>query len=693
MRVAILWHMHQPNYWDAALGTYRYPWAFLHAARHYHMMGVLAAEHPEAAITINITPVLMEQLSDYSREDFRDQLLEVIRKPAADLNTEEVGQLVDHVFKLNVRTMIDPYPRYRELKSILEGSGRRRVRAQELLDLQTLYLLTWCGHPLRQIPEMADLYRKGKNFTEAEKEFVFSVAHRAVKEVLPLYRKLSDAGHVELSTTPYYHPILPLVIDCDVARESRPDVHIDEVSFRYPQDARWHVEEAMKAYTAQMGKPPAGMWPAEGGVSDAALELLADCGLKWAATDEAVLSRSLGRFPLSAEEKYRPYRFRSRDLLVYFRDHELSDRIGFVYSGWNPVHAAEDVIGRLHGIREQLGRKRSEAACVSIILDGENPWEYYPDSGMGFLSRLYEGLGSSPALQPMRMGEREVRSARLVSLSHVVPGSWIDANFDTWIGAREKNRAWMLLATARRKLAVEAPQAEVPREFYRAEGSDWFWWLGPGHDTPYEGSYENLFRTNLIEGLHKAGLEVPTALRMAPRFLPSPLFQPPTHLFTPVIDGKRGNYYDWIAAGYYRASQGSTHRTDRFLEQVRFGFDARSFFLRLEGKLSPLVETREDITVQIEFAQPRSLRLLFRQGKLEIALPDGKLLPSTGKAAMESTMEIAIPREEIGGEPGQAAAFAVAVSANGDLLERLPDSGQISLAIPGPDFGLENWSV
>jgi alpha-amylase/alpha-mannosidase (GH57 family) len=725
MKVALLWHMHQPSYWEADLGRYRYPWAFLHAARHYQMMGLLAREHPDVAMTINVTPVLLEQLADYSKESFRDQLLDVVRKPADALDSEEIGRLLDHAFKLNAPTMIVPFPRYRELKNLLDGTRAKRVRPEELLDLQVWYLLTWSGPHLRQRPEIAELFRKGKQFTEEDKEMVFRELHDAVRSVIPVYRELGSKGRVEISTTPYFHPILPLIIDCEVARESRPGVHLDEVGFRFPQDARWHVQEAISAYEGYFGKAPTGMWPAEGSVSDAALDLLASCGLRWAATDEAVLARSLGKFPLSEEERHRPYAFGDGSIRVFFRDRELSDRIGFVYSSWDPDHAAEDLLGRLRGIRERLGRKES-SACVSIILDGENPWEYYPDSGVGFLRRFYRGLATTPGIESVRMGDLEAFDRKLETLSHVVPGSWIDANFDTWIGAEAKNRAWACLGSARQKLATEAPHMPVPREFYRAEGSDWFWWLGPGHDTPYEASYENLFRTNLIAGLAKAGLEAPAVLRVERRIVHSPLFQPPLHLFTPRISGKLGNYYDWIAAGYYKATEGTTHRTSRLIDILRFGFDEKSFYLRTEGNFEAVRTSKEGVALVIEFHNPRSLQFVLQGGRLHSTpWPGNGAAPTAGasaggagamtatvgprgsasagaeglhqdsaaQAALDAVAEAGIPLEELGGQPGDFLDFAVSLRVGQEALDRLPASGFISVAVPSMDFGGENWSV
>jgi alpha-amylase/alpha-mannosidase (GH57 family) len=687
LKVAILWHMHQPTYWDARLQKYRYPWAFLHAARHYFTMARLAELNPEMRMAFNITPVLMDQLDHYAGEKPQDVLLEVVLRPASELSEDELRRLLDHVFKLHAPTMIDPFPRYRELRGLLSGpldqAKIRKVKRQEVLDLQTLYLLTWCGPPLREREPVRALLKKERDYTEDDKQAVFAAAQEALRQTLPLYQALQERGQVELSTTPYYHPILPLVIDCEVARESRSDVHLEGIDFRHRSDARWQVEAAIEAYRKRFGAPPAGLWPAEGGVSDAALALFADQGLSWTATDEGILARSLNRGP-GLWEKHRPYRLRD-GIRIYFRDRELSDRIGFVYSGWEPVKAADDVIGRLLGIRDHL---REGGGCVTIILDGENPWEYYPDCGLGFLGRLYQELPRTPGLEPVRFRDH-LEEERTGRLEHVVPGSWINANFDTWIGVPEKNRAWELLASTRRKLAMDAPETEVPVEFYRAEGSDWFWWLGPGHDTPYESSYENLFRLNLQVGLTRAGVEPPAILHAAPPPLPSPVFQPPMHLFTPRLDGQLGSYYDWIAAGFYRASEGSIHRTERRLSRLRFGFDGSTLYLRIEGELDCLRGGSAG-KVTVQFHRPRTLEVAFqvRDGSLQV---EPEELGARG--ALGAVAGLAFPLASLGARAGDVVEFAVAIQEGRDLIDRLPQFGFVALQVPSADFGRENWSV
>ena len=664
-------------------------------------MGMIAKDHPELRAAFNFTPVLVEQLDHYaSNEPLQDRVLEVILKPAEDLSEVELGVVLDHVFKLNPRTMIDPFPRYRELFGLLGGSTspqRSKITPQDVRDLQVLYLLTWCGTALRHDDPVRSLVEKTREFTESEKEALFATMQRAVRETLPLYRDLEAAGQVEMTTTPYYHPILPLVINTSSAVESRPSVDLEGIDFRYPQDALWHVTEARKSHRDHFDRDPTGLWPAEGSVSDAALEMIASSGFRWAGADEGVLHRSLSKASLTADEKFLPYRFRDTDLWIYFRDRQLSDRIGFVYSGWDPEEAVEDLVGHLLTIRSNTTTR--SGGCVTLILDGENPWEYYPDSGLGFLNGFYAKLVSMPELEPVRFcDDRETRDD-VSSLGHVVPGSWIDSNFDTWIGGREKNHAWKVLSAARGALERKAPNTEVPRALYRAESSDWFWWLGPGHDTPYESSYENIFRFNLGDALEQASVNPPDLLETSVTPVATPLFRPPTHLSTPTIDGRPASYYDWIAAGFQQASEGSFHRVTRHLDRVRFGFDLDNLYLRVEGDLEKL-KSDSDVRLVVTFQRPPGeYRLEYGRQQVSTSTNDGSN-EFRGKLAHEVFVEMAIPFDETGADIGDPIEFAVsivvdAVSAVGGEreIDRIPQAGNIVTVRPGHDYGLDNWSA
>lgn len=664
----------------------------MHTARHYHMMAHIAKKHPETKMAFNFTPVLLEQMEHYIENGPKDdRLLQALLHPAADLDGTQRELVLEHAFKLHLPTMVYPFPRYKQLHALIgddpQTQEKANVTIQDLLDLQTLYLITWCGIPLAQSEPVKGLIAKGKDFTEEDKSQVFNAMLEAMRETIPLYKELQDRGQVEMTTTPYYHPILPLLIDSASARESRPDVDIGEIDFRFPDDARWHVNEAIKLHEKLFGQPPKGMWPAEGSVSDEALQLMAEQGIQWAGTDEGVLGKSIGKFLVPAEEKYKPHRFASTDLWVYFRDRELSDRVGFVYSGWDPREGAEDVIHRLLQAKDHLG-DQADNHCYTIILDGENPWEYYPDSGLGFLNNLYELLATTEGLESVRFCDHREEAPPAPSLHHIVPGSWIDANFDTWIGCAEKNHAWKVLTAGRKELALQAPDAEVSRDIYGAEGSDWFWWLGPGHDTPYESSYENLFRLQLKNGLEEAGVQPPEILESSAPLMPSPVYQPPIHLSSPPIDGEKGGYYDWLAAGFFKATEGSYHRTVRYFEILRFAYDEDYLYLRLEGdlqSLSGLVESEVQSELQIEIQNADNWIYSYQSGELSG--------PGEAEAYLGEVLELKIAFSPLGIEPDTPFRVKATLVEGEHTLDSLPQSGHVTLLCPSPEFGVEHWSV
>ncbi|RMF82353.1 MAG: glycoside hydrolase, partial [Nitrospirae bacterium] len=414
-------------------------------------------------------------------------------------------------FAANQERQILPSPRYAELYQRARGRGSRGaspLAPQDLLDLQVWFLLAWCGAWLRQEdPLVAALLAKGRGFSQEEKMALLARMQEVAGEVVPRYRALAEAGRIELSFTPYYHPILPLLCDTLVGRESNPATHLPQRRLRRPGDAVAQVERGLARHAEAFGAEPAGCWPAEGGLSQEAVEILAAAGRRWAAGDEAVLLASLGRPPRAAEEVLpEVYRLWSApgeaaSLTLAFRDRELSDRIGFTYSRWETERAVADLVGRLARIREGLAG-RAERPVVSLILDGENAWEFYPENGRPFLLRLYEALAATEGLVPRTVSGAVEAGCDRGELGRLHPGSWIHGNFDIWIGHPEKNLAWDWVARAAQEVETAAGVDEgARREAYTAllaaEGSDWFWWYGDDHYSAHDHLFDHLFRAHV----------------------------------------------------------------------------------------------------------------------------------------------------------------------------------------------------
>ena len=507
--LCFLWHMHQPFYKDLVSGEYKLPWTRMHALKDYYGMARILEEFPKVRQTFNLVPSMMAQIDEYAAGKADDPFLRLALKPAESLTGQDRASLLRHSFYSDPQQMIHRYPRYSELFNMWQSqkgrggaSGNTAIfTVQELRDLQLWSQLAWFDEFFKvEDPEVSDWVRRGRNFTLDDQRRMGEKQRQLIGKVLPEYRKLAASGQIEISTTPYYHPILPLLCDSNIASVAHPNVSLPP-RFRYPQDARQQLAMARDYIAAQFGVAPAGLWPSEGSVSDEVFFIASEVGFRWAASDSGVLNRTLN-YGVPVEGLYRPYGWRQggHKMGLIFRDHFLSDLIGFVYSKMNSVQAAEDFLRR---IRENCGGilRSDNDALVPIILDGENAWEYYDQNGRPFLRELYRRIGDDPGMSAVTVSEA---LALFVpeALDHIFPGSWIDANFDVWIGAEEDNQAWTQLLRARQTFdAAATPAGERRRmameELLIAEGSDWCWWYGPEHDSANREEFDQLYRSHL----------------------------------------------------------------------------------------------------------------------------------------------------------------------------------------------------
>jgi|HubBroStandDraft_6_1064221.scaffolds.fasta_scaffold05825_3 alpha-amylase/alpha-mannosidase (GH57 family) len=610
IRLVLLWHMHQPFYKDMVTGEYRLPWVRLHALKDYYGMVKLAEEFPNVHQNFNLVPSLITQIQDYASGQAHDPFFDLIAKPAADLTAAERRLALRYLFQANPVNMVGRYPRYRELLERYRATSDRPEGAEshfvtrDYADLQVLSQLTWFDEYFLADPEIAALIRNGEDFGREDQLTIIAKQREILAKVVPAYTDAAKKGSVELSTTPYYHPILPLICDTNVGAESTPGLPLPARRFRRPDDANCQIQRAIESHQATFGARPVGLWPSEGSVSEEVLSLAHRQGIEWMATDEGVLSRTInynfardsgGRLHGdSAEQLYNIHRYEKGDTRInlVFRDHTLSDLIGFVYSGMPAEDAANHLI---HSIRESARPvlERGRDAVVSIILDGENAWEYYPQSGREFLRRFYAGLERDPLIEPVTVSEAIARhkESNFNRLNRLVPGSWINANFNVWIGAPEDNKAWDLLSEARdyydchahrvsetlRKLAWE--------ELMIAEGSDWNWWYGPEHHSANDRDFDELYRKHLsnvytaLEGVPPEELTVPIASGYV-----RPSHHPQTAYVTAKVDGVVSGYFEWMGAASYTSDQRTSamHGKQFLLNAVYAGVDADSFSGRLD---------------------------------------------------------------------------------------------------------------
>lgn len=551
--------MHQPDYRDASTGQFLLPWTYLHAIKDYSDMAAHAERHPGVRSVFNFVPALLEQIEDYVRQfdegRVRDPLLGLLQVADLDhIESDERALILHSVFASNHRTMLDPFPQYRRLYDLYllasgkppGGAGAESQPAREagdarfaylsgafLSDAITWYHLVWLGETVRRTdPLFGQLIARGSGFTHADRLRLFETIGAILRGLLPRYRALAERGSIELSTTPHTHPLAPLLIDFACARQAQPDARLPRAG-AYPggqERARRQIEVACASHCERFGAPPAGLWPAEGAVSDAFVQMVAAAGPRWAASSEGVLANSLGAQGTShgARSEWLHCRWQHPDapaLTLMFRDERLSDLIGFEYSRWDGRDAAAHLVGELEAIARDAARADADSGppAVLIALDGENAWEYYPYNGYYFLDELYARLEAHPWIRTRTMRELldDPRSPRR-TLPRLVAGSWVMGTMSTWIGDPAKNLAWDLLCDAKaaydRVLAAGGPtpaaRGVLERQLATCESSDWFWWLGPYNPAESVARFERLFRLNLKRLYQMLGLAAPATLEL-----------------------------------------------------------------------------------------------------------------------------------------------------------------------------------
>ncbi|MDD5057202.1 MAG: glycoside hydrolase family 57 protein [Sideroxydans sp.] len=549
LNLILCWHMHQPDYRNYATGEYVLPWTYLHAMKDYTDMAYHLEQHPQAKAVVNFVPILVEQLLDYERQfksgQIHDVLLKMLCHDQLDvLDEDERLHVLDSCFKSNHTKMLQPYRAYQhlfDLQKMMEGRGRETVTylsGQYLADLLVWYHLVWMGESVRRGSEViARLMAKGSQFTYDERMELFHLIGELIAGIIPRYRKLAESGQIELSTTPYNHPILPLLLDFSAAHESEPGAPIPQAGF-YPgglRRAQSHLTKAVESHQQHFGMTPKGMWPSEGSVSRPTLKLLGESGCRWTATGQAVLAHSLQRemhghpLPDKTAYLYKPYLLENvtKPVYCFFRDDHLSDRIGFEYAKWKGDDAAADFVHQLEEIYRHAHGEHEPV--VSVVLDGENAWEYYPYNGYYFLSELYAKLEQHPFIRTTTYDEcvREIEAGTekfaAGKLKQLVAGSWVYGTFSTWIGSPDKNRGWDLLCEAKRSYDIVINSGRLNAEEMRlateqladCEGSDWFWWFGDYNSAQSVSSFDTLFRQNLSNLYRLLKLSAPVDLQRA----------------------------------------------------------------------------------------------------------------------------------------------------------------------------------
>lgn len=542
--------MHQPDYRDSITGEYVLPWTYLHAIKDYSDMAYHLEANPKARVSFNFVPILLDQLEDYnaqfSKKIIKDPLLAMFGADSLECISQEHCQLiVESCFKSHHEKMLSPYAQYQRLYNLYneaskagDGSSLQYFSAQYKADLLVWYHVAWMGESIKRNNKLVQsLIEKGSQFDLKDRTALFNLIGELMRDLIPRYKALQLAGQIEISSTPYHHPILPLLLDFESTLDAMPNAVLPKTK-QYPGgEARAisHLSAAQVSHKRRFGEVPVGMWPSEGAVSKDSLLLMAKQGVQWAASGEGVLANSLRKSnPTKAllsrhDYLYKPYKAGDdkNQITCFFRDDRLSDKIGFEYSKMHSTDAVRDFIQDLEHIYENY--QQLENPVVSVILDGENAWEYYPYNGHYFLTELYEALANHPniemvtqseVLQILKTPEKYPYKIFCGNLPEVCAGSWVYGSFSTWIGSKDKNQGWDLLCDAKKvydkvlktgKLSAQImKQCEV--QLAACEGSDWFWWLGDYNSAASISSFDQLFRRNLTNLYVLLKQAVPKAL-------------------------------------------------------------------------------------------------------------------------------------------------------------------------------------
>lgn len=617
--VAFIWHQHQPLYKSSAHGEYRLPWVRLHGTKDYLDLVLLLEQYPKLHQTVNLVPSLILQIEDYVNGTAFDPYLNLTLQAAETLNADQQRFILDHFFDANRHRLIEPHPRYAELYAQRHDKGQdwclENWGYQDYGDLLAWHNLAWIDPLFWDDSEIAEWLERGKGFSLSDRQRIYSKQRQILSRIIPQHRKMQDSGQLEITTTPYTHPILPLLADTDSGRVALPKMVLPESRFQWAEDIPRHLRKAKQIYRDRFGCDPKGLWPSEQSVSPAVLPNVAEQGFQWLCSDEAVLGHTLNHlFHRDAlgtlaepEVLYRPYRLETPqgDLSIVFRDHRLSDLIGFTYGAMEPRRAATDLVGQLEAIARSLkvgqqngGSGLEHPWLVTIALDGENCWESYLQDGKPFLEHLYRLLSEHPSLELVTVSEFLERFPPLATLpaNRLHSGSWVDGSFTTWIGDPAKNRAWDLLSAARQTLArhpeaTEENNAEAWEALYAAEGSDWFWWFGEGHSSSHDAMFDQLFREHLATLYQALNERVPSEVHLPVEEhsdkggdRPNSAEHAPQSFIHPLIDGN-GDEQDWEKAGRIEigGARGTMHRSS-FVQRLWYGVDHLNFYLRLDFK-------------------------------------------------------------------------------------------------------------
>lgn len=732
LSVAFVWHMHQPLYKDHLTGKYFMPWVRLHAIKDYLDMVLILKEFPRIKQTFNLVPSLIDQLNDYAYNEAHDIHSALMIKHESEFSDKDKIFILERCFDASYNNLIAPNEYYHQLyqrsKQKSASANLNNFSNQEYADIIMWFNLVWFD-PMwyEEIPELNKFYNQNKNFSLEQRIRLLEIQRDLIKRVIPTYKEFQDRGQIEVTTTPYYHPIMPLLIDTDSAKISNPNIKLPKERFSHPEDAKEHLLRAISKYEEIFGRPLRGLWPSEQSVSPETIKLIADTGIKWVISDEGVLAASLCKefhrnFYGNLEDPRdlcQPYKLDMgiKPVNIIFRNVVYSDLIGFHFGKIDPSQAAWELYDRIKDIQQKLVNS-TDNYLLTIALDGENCWEYYTRDGIPFLKQLYQRLSEDLTLNITTVSDYLDQSPPTKTLNSLHSGSWINRDFHIWIGDPAKNTGWNYLKNARDDLVrltnTNTYDNETIKkaweELYIAEGSDWFWWYGDPNISSQDDLFDEQFRLHLQNIYRVLKEPIPEYL-----FVPVEVYlgrstRYPTSMVSPTIDGEVEEGEGWLLAGYMDMYAGAMYQSERILRRIWFGLDKNNLKIRLDTTQNIYKKEYEIYIYYYNPWKPRSnshVRLRSRAGFTpetfkykyayetylcpgdnhmvttfsEAVAPDlWEVKENTKtKVAIGSVIELSIPFDELQVSEGNEIHFVVLLAKSQILLELTPENKAISV--------------
>jgi len=603
LSIAFHWHMHQPVYQLTADGDYLMPWVRLHGVKDYLDMVLISAKFKKLKLNFNLVPVLLDSLIDYGEKDYHDIHSRLTVTGVSELTDEDKEFILNNFFDANYSSMIYHHSAYNTLyqkRFATETVDVKDFSDQEYSDIMAWFNLAWIDPIYKNMfPELKKIIQKGINYTIQDRYDIIEIHRKIIRLIIPTYKEYLEKGKIEITTSPYYHPILPILLDAKSAQKNLlvQDGCLGDLSMA--EDAKLQTKYALDRVEQLFGKRPTGIWPSEHCISPQELELFKELGIKWTISDEGILAKSIDfefvrDFKGYLEDPYflmksYAYKTKNSEINLIFRDSVLPNLISFEYANHDPKVAAGDLYDRIKVIQNKLQSSPDSNHLLTIAMDGENCWENYLEDGAVFLNKLYSYIEKDESLETVLISEYLEKEKKHRPLKKIHSGSWINKNFQLWVGEPVKNLAWTYLKQVKEDLVAfikDFPLHEnlslAYRELMIVQGSDWFWWYGDPNDSGQDHIFDYLFREHLKNVYRYLGVEPPA-------YLSSPLisiFNKPSRYpkskITPKIDGiDDPSDNDWCNAGSISMPDGPVLQENKVFDKICYGADENNLYLRL----------------------------------------------------------------------------------------------------------------